>query len=101
MMIKINDYIEFLESSENPLSAKVFIIKGKNNNYIFDVGANALAKELINSIENRIIIISHFHTDHMENLKHFINDKDNLFMGDYTFKILGYGNVLKEIYEIL
>lgn len=99
-MIKINDYIEFLESSENPLSAKVFIIKGKNNNYIFDVGANALAKELINSIENRIIIISHFHTDHMENLKHFINDKDNLYIGDYTFKILGYGNVLKEIYEI-
>ncbi len=99
-MIKVNDYIEYLEATENPLSAHVFLIKGKEYTYIFDVGANKQSRELISKINNRRIIISHFHPDHMENLKIFYDDKDNLYIGDYTFKILGYGNVIKEILEI-
>ena len=96
----INEYIKYIESSENPLSANVFIIKGINNNYIFDVGSNKYSREYINKIDDRIIIISHFHTDHMENLKFFYNDINNLYIGDYTYKILGYGNVIKDKYEI-
>ncbi len=96
----INEYIKYIESSENPLSANVFIIRGINNNYIFDVGSNKYSREYINKIDDRIIIISHFHTDHMENLKFFYNDINNLYIGDYTYKILGYGNVIKDKYEI-
>ena len=96
----INEYIKYIESSENPLSANVFIIRGINNNYIFDVGSNKYSREYINKIDDRIIIISHFHTDHMENLKFFYNDINNLYIGDYTYKILGYVNVIKDKYEI-
>ena len=99
-MIEINEYISYLKSSETPLSARVYVIKGKEFNYIFDVGANKESRELIDKIKNRKIIISHFHTDHMENLKIFYNDINNLYIGDYTYKILGYGNVIKELYEI-
>ncbi|MBQ7641649.1 MAG: MBL fold metallo-hydrolase [Acholeplasmatales bacterium] len=99
-MKRINDYISYLESTDNPLSARVFIINGKEYNYIFDVGANKESREIIKNIENRKIIISHFHTDHMENLRFFIEDVDNLYIGDYTYKILGYGNVIKEELEI-
>ena len=95
-MKRINDYISYLESTDNPLSARVFIINGKEYNYIFDVGANKESREIIKNIENRKIIISHFHTDHMENLRFFIGDVDNLYIGDYTYKMLGYGNVIKE-----
>lgn len=99
-MIVINDYISYVESSENPLSSMVYIIKGSNYNYIFDVGASKEAREIIKNINNRKIIISHFHTDHMENLKFFTNDIDNLYIGDYTKKILGYGNLLNDKIEI-
>ncbi len=97
-MVNINEYISFLEASDNPLSAKVFVIKGNNKNYIFDVGANKASRDLIKNIENRCIIISHFHTDHMDNMKYFLDDE--LYIGDYTFKILGYGNVINDIFEI-
>lgn len=97
-MEDLNEYIKYIKASENPLSAKVFIIKGKDNNYIFDVGANKLSRDIIKDIKNKIIIISHFHTDHMENMKYFNNEK--IYIGDYTYKILGYGNVVNDIFEI-
>ena len=92
------EYIKYIKSSNNPLSANVFIIKGNNHNYIFDVGANKLSRDIIKDIKNKIIIISHFHTDHMENMKYF-NDNE-IYIGDYTYKVLGYGNVVNDIFEI-
>jgi glyoxylase-like metal-dependent hydrolase (beta-lactamase superfamily II) len=97
-MEEIKEYIKYIKSSNNPLSSNVFLIKGEKNNYIFDVGANKLSRDIIKDINNKIIIISHFHTDHMENMKYFINEK--LYIGDYTYKILGYGNVVNDIIEI-
>jgi len=97
-MEEINEYIKYIKSSNNPLSSNVFLIKGVKNNYIFDVGANKLSRDIIKDINNKIIIISHFHTDHMENMKYFSNEK--LYIGDYTYKILGYGNVVNNILEI-
>lgn len=99
-MIRVNEYIFFLESTDNPLSARVYVISGNEYKYIFDVGSNKASRELIDNIKNRRIIISHFHTDHMENLKTFYNDKNNLYIGDYTYKILGYGNVITAPIEI-
>lgn len=99
-MIKINDYIEYLPATEAPLSAEVYRIKGENNNYLFDVGISKEAKEIVEDTKNRMIIISHFHPDHMGNLKHIPNDIENLYVGDYTYKILGYGNIIRNIIEI-
>ena len=99
-MIRVNEYIYYLESTDNPLSARVYVISGNEYTYIYDVGATRQARELIDNILNRRIIISHFHTDHIENLKFFYNDKENLFIGDYTNKILGYGNVITKMLEI-
>lgn len=99
-MIKINDYIEYLPSSDAPLSAEVYLIKGKNNNYLFDVGISKEARKIVEETKNRMIIISHFHPDHIGNLKFFIDDIDNLYLGDYTYKILGYGNIVRDIIEI-
>jgi len=36
----------------------------------------------------------------MENLKFFIGEEYDLYIGDYTYKILGYGNVIRDRYEI-
>ena len=99
-MQQINEYLSILPSTETPLSAEVYIIKGNTHNYIFDVGITKQAKELIESIPNKIFIISHFHPDHLGNLKYFMCTDNNLYIGDYTYKILGYGTVVKNIIEI-
>lgn len=96
----INDYLRYIEAKEAPLSSNVFIIKGNKNTYIFDVGSDRISREEIKKIKNKSIIISHFHKDHMENLNFFSDDEYDLYIGDYTYKILGYGNVIKDIYEI-
>ena len=99
-MEKITEYISYIESTEAPLSADVYIINGKNNNYIFDVGANKESREYLNKIDNKIVIISHFHQDHIGNMR-FIKDSIlNLYVGDYTYRILGYGDKVLDIVEI-
>ncbi len=96
----INDYLRYIEAKDAPLSSNVFLIEGIKNTYIFDVGSDKFSREEIKKIKNKSIIISHFHQDHMENLKFFIDDEYDLYIGDYTYKILGYGNVIRDKYEI-
>ena len=96
----INDYLRYIEAKEAPLSSNVFIIKGNKNTYIYDVGSDRISREEIKKIKNKSIIISHFHKDHMENLNFLSDDVYDLYIGDYTYKILGYGNVIKDRYEI-
>ena len=96
----INDYLRYIEAKEAPLSSNVFIIKGNKNTYIYDVGSDRISREEIKKIKNKSIIISHFHKDHMENLNFLSDDEYDLYIGDYIYKILGYGNVIKDRYEI-
>lgn len=66
----IDDNLKYLPSVCEPvLSADIFLIRGEKNNYFFDVGASDEALEFIESIKNRVAIISHFHADHSSNLK--------------------------------
>ena len=97
---KINGYIDHLASTSEPLSADVYIIRGNDNNYIFDVGANKISRDLINSINNKIIIISHFHQDHLGNMVYIKDGIKDLYIGDYTYHILGYGNKCQNMIEI-
>lgn len=99
-MYSITKYLTVLPSTETPFSADVYIIKGENHNYIFDVGISKGAKNLLENTPNKIFIISHFHPDHMGNLKHFPCSDNNVYVGDYTHKILGYGNIVKQTIEI-
>lgn len=99
-MIKVEDYLIYLEETREPLSADVYFIRGNKYTYIFDVGSNKDSRELIDKIDDKIVIISHFHQDHIGNMR-FVKDKvKEVYLGDYTYKILGYGNVIKDIYEI-
>lgn len=68
-MIKINDYISYIEKSRDPLSAEVFVIQGKKNVYIYDVGNGEKYVDMINrQISDKIVVLSHFHPDHIYNL---------------------------------
>ena len=68
-LIEITKNISYLPASEDPLSSDVVFITKENKTYIFDVGANDEAAELINGITSeKIIVISHFHQDHAANV---------------------------------
>ena len=60
---------ERFPSSDNPLSSDIFLIKGASVNYVFDTGASSEAKEFLDSIPDKVVILSHFHQDHSANAK--------------------------------
>ena len=72
-MIKINDFISYLPKQKEPLSAEVFFINYNNKTYIYDVGNGDCYVDVINQIENKYIILSHFHPDHIYNINKLTN----------------------------
>ncbi len=83
IMIEINDYISYFPKSENPLSAEVGVIRGKDAAWIFDVGASDEAADAVNAINcKKNIILSHFHYDHSANVKRV--RYDTLMCGHYA-----------------
>lgn len=95
-MNEINGYLSFLPASEEPLSADVYFIKGKEYNYIVDVGNNEEAFKAVSECGNRRVIITHFHEDHMGNLPKLDIADDDLFVGSYTAKVCKRGTVVRE-----
>lgn len=66
---KIAPQIWQLPSSEEPLSADVFIIEGDERYYVFDVGSSDAAYEAIAALDKPVtVILSHFHRDHTGNM---------------------------------
>lgn len=88
--------IKRIEMSENPLSADVFFVQGRNYTYIVDVGSNDASYEAVKAIPKKKIIITHFHADHAENLRRLNLEDEDLYVGDYTAKYYGGGTVIKE-----
>ncbi len=72
--IHISDSISYLKASVNPLSADVGIVRGNHNIYLFDLGNSKDSLQEIKSLsgtsEEISVILSHFHPDHIGNLKH-------------------------------
>ena len=67
-MKKLSEKISYLESSDNPLSAEVVMIKRKKITIFYDCGASDEAYKFItNCKDNKIVILSHFHADHAKN----------------------------------
>lgn len=88
--------IKRIEMSENPLSADVFFVQGREYTYIVDVGSNDASYEAVKAIPKKKIIITHFHADHAENLRRLNLADEDLYVGDYTAKYYGGGTVIKE-----
>jgi glyoxylase-like metal-dependent hydrolase (beta-lactamase superfamily II) len=96
-MERINERISYIPSSERPLSADVYLISGDEYTYVIDVGSSEEAYEHLSAIDKKKIIITHFHDDHMKNLRRLdVNDND-LYLTEQTRKVLD-APVYKENY---
>jgi len=85
--VKIKDRISYIKASEEPLSADVVLIEGKEYLYVFDVGNDSEVAEYLNAIpQKKRIILSHFHPDHMGNIGRM--KFDTVFFGTNTEKYL-------------
>ncbi len=93
---RISEKISFIPCSENPLSADVYLITGDDYIYVIDVGSNDEAFEEIRAMDKKKIIITHFHDDHMKNLRRLQVDDENLYLTEQTRKVLD-APVYKEI----
>lgn len=92
-MLRVSDTYSIIKGSNNPLSSDVCLIEGKDNTYIFEAGNNLDAVNEINSIDkNKILIISHFHQDHLENFNRINYSK--LYVGNNTHKYTNDGVIV-------
>lgn len=86
-LLKISPEISYLPASAPPLSADVCIIAVNKAVWIFDVGSNDEAAELINGIRGeKRAVLSHFHADHTANISRISCDK--IYCGGFTRKKL-------------
>ncbi len=70
---RISHEISYIPATENPLSGDIGIIRGEKKTYLFDVGNGEESLRKIKELSGeKAIIISHFHPDHMGNLKMFV-----------------------------
>ncbi len=94
-LIPICEYINFLPSSDEPLSADVFFIKGDKNTYIYDVGSNEQSYNEVEGVAGeRAVILSHFHPDHTANMKRIVCDE--IYLGRKTYEKLGRGIIVSD-----
>lgn len=93
-MNTISAYLQYLPSSQEPLSADVYLIHGDQYEYVFDVGNNEEARDCISGIQKeKIVILSHYHEDHVGNI-----DKlkyHDLYVGNVTRDTIQKGTVIE------
>lgn len=94
-MERIAERILRLPASADPLSSDVFIVEGDKRCYVFDVGACDEAYHVIRAIEKPVVIIlSHFHRDHTENMAR-LEDIPEVLGGARTLKTIGRGTLVE------
>ena len=70
-IIRLNNLISYISPTENPLSANVVMIQGKEALWLYDVGNHPDIPQVIEQFRdgrNVNVILSHFHEDHIGNL---------------------------------
>ena len=90
-MKKISETIEYIEAVDTPLSAEVCFVHGNGELFVFDAGCGEdVLSETLGAIKAAArpvsVILSHFHTDHVENISRMPYDR--LFVSGYTAKQL-------------
>ena len=93
-LIHINDKISYIPASEDPLSSEVVFIESHSHTYIYDVGRNKCVADYILDIHNPVIILSHFHGDHIENISRI--GTPTLYVSKQTSKYTHFGELILE-----
>ena len=94
-LIKLNNHISYITSTDVPLSANVVLVNGNDHVWMFDVGNHPDIPEIVNEF-NRDgkkvnAVLSHFHPDHIGNIKKIKFDK--VYQGRLTYKHTGLGDI--------
>lgn len=102
--IKITERISYLPSTEETLSADVGIIRGDSSLYLFDVGSGEKMLESVRRViaseskKETVVIISHFHGDHLDNIRGIPYSR--LYVGSHTAKYTKDGEIVDRPVEI-
>jgi len=95
----IAEKIKYLPATDNPLSADVYFIEGDKCCYIYDVGNNDESLRNITQIKKeKTIVLSHYHNDHVGNIKHI--DYCDLYVGRKTYETIGKGEIVEDTVTI-
>lgn len=87
-------YLQQVPSSNDPLSADVYLIHGERCEYLFDVGNNEESLRVISGItKDKVVILSHLHDDHIGNIDNV--DYKELYVGDLTYEKIRKGKVVE------
>ena len=119
MIFKINETISYIGSNEEPLSAEVGVVRGKERIWFYDVGNGNAAGEEIRELLVPVaswgrgvsassspelpvrtcgVILSHFHPDHIGNLSCFPAGTE-VYVGENTRKYTQRGlTVTQDLY---
>lgn len=91
----LGDFIRYIPVADQPLSAEVYFIRGKQGIYLYDVGNNRESLACIRSLPHPpVAILSHHHTDHTGNLSEL--KFAQIYVGAYTQERLNLGTVVTE-----
>lgn len=96
-VVAINNLISYISPTENPLSANVVMIEGKDALWLYDVGNHPDIPAIIDTYSNgRKVnaILSHFHEDHIGNIPGM--GVDEVYQGKYTHRHTDMGTVVED-----
>ena len=96
-IIRLNNLISYISPTENPLSANVVMIQGKEALWLYDAGNHPDIPQIIEKFRdgrNVNVILSHFHEDHTGSLQDIACNE--MYQGKYTYRHTGRGVVVQE-----
>ena len=92
-VFSLTDRISYWKATENPLSADIGILKGARNTWLFDVGSSEEAAVFLQSLPGeKILVLSHFHPDHITNWSRIPHRE--LYQGANTYGYTKSGTVI-------
>ena len=97
-MVKIGERISCIMPTTDPLSSNVAVIEGKENIWLYDVGKHPRIPAMIAELKahtgkNLVVILSHFHPDHIGNLSEIEYEK--LYVGKNTYRYTHCGEIIE------
>lgn len=97
-MTQLTPYLQYIEPCEVPFSSAVYLVKGEQNTYVYDVGRDPMNLEILSEIKNKVVVLSHFHGDHSDNIPNV--EYKQLYVGDTCAEMLGRGHVVRDVLNL-